>query len=28
VTLTDLKTAIPDESELRSAGVHLELGGH
>jgi UDP-N-acetylmuramoylalanine--D-glutamate ligase len=28
VTLTDLKTEISDESELRSAGVNLELGGH
>ncbi len=28
VTLTDVKPAIPYESELRSAGVDLELGGH
>jgi UDP-N-acetylmuramoylalanine--D-glutamate ligase len=28
VTLTDLKTEIADEPELRSAGVALELGGH
>jgi UDP-N-acetylmuramoylalanine--D-glutamate ligase len=28
VTLTDLKPEIPSESELRSAGVRLELGGH
>ncbi len=28
VTLTDVKPEIPHESELRSAGVNLELGGH
>jgi UDP-N-acetylmuramoylalanine--D-glutamate ligase len=28
VTLTDRKAAIAEESELRAAGVRLELGGH
>jgi UDP-N-acetylmuramoylalanine--D-glutamate ligase len=28
VTLTDAKAQIPQEAELRSAGVALELGGH
>jgi UDP-N-acetylmuramoylalanine--D-glutamate ligase len=28
VTLTDRKPQIPEEAELRSAGVALELGGH
>jgi UDP-N-acetylmuramoylalanine--D-glutamate ligase len=28
VTLTDRKTQIPEEADLRSAGVALELGGH
>jgi UDP-N-acetylmuramoylalanine--D-glutamate ligase len=28
VTLTDVRTEIPDEAELRDAGVQVELGGH
>ena len=28
VTLTDSKASIPQEAELRAAGVRLELGGH
>ncbi|HYE85155.1 MAG TPA: NAD(P)-binding protein, partial [Vicinamibacterales bacterium] len=28
VTLTDRKPHIPEEGELRSAGIALELGGH
>ena len=28
VTLTDLKTALPNEARLRAAGVELALGGH
>ncbi|MFA5910116.1 MAG: UDP-N-acetylmuramoyl-L-alanine--D-glutamate ligase [Vicinamibacterales bacterium] len=28
VTLTDRKPAIPEEADLRAAGVRLELGGH
>ena len=28
VTLTDVKPEIPNQSELSSAGIDLELGGH
>jgi UDP-N-acetylmuramoylalanine--D-glutamate ligase len=28
VTLTDVRPEIPEEAQLRAAGVHVELGGH
>jgi len=28
VTLTDVRTSIQEDAQLRNAGVELELGGH